>query len=191
MKKRYFYDGQEYDSAFAVKQAIFEKTRLAFGPEPVEGKVEFWAQYDVTYTEEPTPEPTLDELKANKLTDVDNSFLQWYEQDAVVTSSLGFVADSDVRAMMDVSGLITTLEASSQDSSATVAFMDHNNVPHMLTLEQMKTVQLEIIQNGQSAYTQKWTMRTAIDSAQNKEELDAIDIEFKALNFSEASEDVS
>lgn len=191
MKKKYVYDGKEYGSASEVKQAIFEKTRLAFCAEPEDGKAEFWEEYGVTYTEEPDPEPTLDELKANKLIDVDNAFLQWYERDATVTSSLGFVADSDARAMMDVSGLVTTLEATPEETRSTVAFMDHDNIPHMLTLEQMKTVQLEIIQNGQSAYAQKWAMRTAINEAQTKEELEAIEISFKALDFSEVVEDAS
>lgn len=130
------------------------------------------------------PATSIDELKNAKLSQLDSAFLQWYETDAVVTSSLGFVADSDSRAMMDVSGLVTTLEAQPAESRATVAFMDANNESHLLTLEQLKTVQVEIIQNGQSAYQQKWALRTAIESAQTKEELDAIEIKFSAEDFS-------
>lgn len=85
--------------------------------------------------------------------------------------------------MMDVSGLVTTLEAQPVESRATVAFMDANNQAHLLTLEQLKTVQVEIIQNGQSAYQQKWALRTAIESAQTKEELEAIEIKFTAEDF--------
>ena len=130
------------------------------------------------------PAPSIEELKTTKLTQLDSAFLQWYETDAVVTSSLGFVADSDSRAMMDVSGLVTTLESQPAESRATVAFMDANNQTHLLSLEQLKTVQLEIVQNGQSAYQQKWTLRTAIEQASTKEELDAIEIKFTAENYS-------
>ena len=130
------------------------------------------------------PAPSVDELKAEKLSQLDSAFLHWYETDAVVTSSLGFVADSDSRAMMDVSGLVTTLESQPAETRSTVAFMDANNQPHLLSLEQLKTVQLEIVQNGQSAYKQKWTLRTAIKEAQSKEDLEAIEIKFVAEDFS-------
>ena len=129
------------------------------------------------------PAPSIDELKTEKLSQLDSAFLQWYETDAVVTSSLGFVADSDARAMMDVSGLVTTLESQPAETRNTVAFMDANNEAHLLTLEQLKTVQLEIVQNGQSAYQQKWTLRTAIEQASSKEELDAIEIKFTAEDY--------
>lgn len=183
MIKKYVYDGETYTSAWAVRQAIGKKENMAFGPEPEEGKAEFWADLGVTYTEEPDPEPTLEELKSTKFSQLERAFLQWYEQDAVVTSSLGFVADSDVRAVTDVSGLITVAEATPSESRTTVAFMDHNNEAHMLSLDQLKTLQLEIIQNGQSAYQQKWQIRTAIEEAAGKDALDAIEIKFTGLDF--------
>lgn len=65
--------------------------------------------------------------------------------------------------------------------------MDHNNVAHQLTLEQMKTVNLEIIQNGQSAYAQKWALRTAIEAAETTEAVNAIEIAFVGEDFSAAS----
>lgn len=130
------------------------------------------------------PEKTIDEIRAEKLSQLESAFLQWYEKDAVVTSSLGFVADSDSRAMMDVIGLVATLEAQHSESRSSVAFMDANNESHLLTLEQMKTVQLEIIQNGQSAYQQKWAYRDSIQSAETKEALDAIEIKFVGEDYS-------
>lgn len=130
------------------------------------------------------PAPSIDELKTAKLSQLDSAFMSWYEDKATVTTSLGFVADSDARAMMDVSGLVTTLEAQPTESRTTVAFMDANNQPHLLSLDELKTVQVEIIQNGQSAYQQKWALRTAIESAQTKEEIEAIEIAFVAEDFS-------
>ena len=135
-----------------------------------------------------TPQPTLEELKQQKLAQLETAFLAWYEKGAVVKSSLGFTADSDARSMMDVSGLVTTLEAVPAESRSTVAFMDSSNEPHELTLDQVKTLQLEIIQNGQSAYTQKWTLRTQIEEAQDAEALEGIEIKFEPADFSKETE---
>ena len=132
------------------------------------------------------PEPTIEEVKAHKLSELERAFLQWYEKDAVVASSLGFVADSDVRAVTDVEGLITVSEATPEESRSTVAFMDHENVPHMLSLEQLKTLHLEILQNGQSAYKQKWSLRASIEGAETAEAVNAVEIKFEGLDFSKA-----
>lgn len=144
--------------------------------EPVDGKRRFQII--------PNGVPSLAEVKQSKLDALDFAFRQWYEKDATVASSLGFVADSDSRAMMDVSGLITVLESQPKSSRSTVSFMDHDNVAHDLTLDGLKTVQLEIIQNGQAAYSQKWAFRMQIESAESVEALQAIEITFTALDFS-------
>lgn len=144
--------------------------------EPVDGKRRFQII--------PNGVPSLAEVKQSKLDELDFAFQQWYEKDATVASSLGFVADSDSRAMMDVSGLITVLESQPKSSRSTVSFMDHDNVAHDLTPDGLKTVQLEIIQNGQAAYSQKWAFRTQIESAESVEALQAIEITFTGLDFS-------
>ena len=189
MQKKYVYDGETYTHEYYVRQAIDAKEHRAFGEEPkgtLEEKQAFWAANNVTYTEEPDPEPSLEDLKNTKLSKLERAFLQWYEQDATVTSSLGFVADSDARAVTDVSGLITVAEATPAESRTTVAFMDANNEPHMLSLDQLKVLQLEIIQNGQAAYQQKWEIRTSIEGAADKDALDAIEIKFTGLDFTKA-----
>lgn len=190
MIKKYVYNEQTYDSAKAVKQAIFENERLAFEAEPDEGKVEFWAKWGVTYTEEPDPEPTLEELKTLKLNDLENVFLAWYEQDATLISSLGFECDSDARAKMDVDSLVTKAQAEGVEAYSTT-FMDAKNQPHLINFEELKTIQLEIIDAGLTAYNQKWALRTAINEAETKEDLEAIEIKFTKADFSGVSENVS
>lgn len=179
MKKRYFYDGQEYDSEFSVKQAIFEKTRLAFGPEPDEGKVEFWAQYDVTYTEELPPKPTVDELKTAKLIDL-NEAQSFAEQGAYIKCSLGFTIDANETANRNLEGLLYTT-----GEGQTVYFCDRDNNMQPVTREQLETMRKEVIQNGQYIYTQKWTMRTAIEQATTEEELNAIEIKFEYMDYTQ------
>ena len=134
---------------------------------------------DLSWTVAKIPDPTLEELKAAKKSELDAAFLQWYQQDAIVTSSLGFIADSDERAVTDVSGLIKVSEATGEGT----IFMDADNQPHPLTLEELKLLQLEILQNGQFAYKQKWQIRDAIDAAADAEALEAIEINFVGLDF--------
>ena len=153
------------------------------------GSTEYWVKRgsDLSWAVEKIPDPSLDEVRKTKLVELDAAFMTWYEKDATVTSSLGFVADSDSRAIMDVSGLVTALEAQPAETRGTVAFMDHENTPHTLTLDQLKTVRLEIIQNGQSAYAQKWSYRTQIENAESVEALQAMSVEFTGEDFSNAA----
>lgn len=57
MIKTWTYNGVTYQSEWQVRQDIFNRDHVSFGEAPEEGKVEFWAQYGVTYSErELTPE---------------------------------------------------------------------------------------------------------------------------------------
>lgn len=58
MIKTYVYNGTEYKSDYAVRQAILSNENKAFPAEPVENKAEFWLRHGVTYTEAENPEPT-------------------------------------------------------------------------------------------------------------------------------------
>lgn len=57
MIKTWTYKGVAYQSEWKVRQEVFNQDRVCFGEAPEEGKVEFWAQFGVTYSErELTPE---------------------------------------------------------------------------------------------------------------------------------------
>ena len=196
MIRKYTYQDQEYQSAWAVRQAIWEKEHKVFGSEPKEGKTEFWAALGVTYTEEPDPvpePPTVDEVRAQKLDELEKKFLQWYEQDATLVSSLGYECDSDARAMLDISGLVIKAEADGVEKASTYSttFMDANNQPHLVGTDQLKTIQLEIVSAGQVAYQEKWTMRSQILAAENAEDLEAFEIAFTKQDFSKVTEDAA
>lgn len=124
------------------------------------------------------PAISLKDLKSTKLKEVENKYLEWRENKAVVISSLGFTADSDERANTDVIGLITTF-----GDNESVMFRDADNQYHQLTLEQLKTLQKEIIQNGQYSYQQKWGFESQINSAESEEDLNAISIKYLPKNF--------
>lgn len=175
MIKTYLYNAQSYSDESALRNAIFEKDRVVFGPEPAEGKAQFWSNLDVTYSEAADPEPTLEELKEKKLKELDRAFYRWRNTDATLVSSLGFTADADQRAMIDVSGLVAL--------DAATTFMDADNQPHELTAEQIKTLHREIIQSGNQAYQDKWGFRTLIKGAEDAHALEKIEIEFAPVSF--------
>lgn len=179
MQIQYRYGGETFTSLYHLRQKLWEKEGVIVRV-PVESNAEFWKGFGVEYSEEPE---SLEAVRAAKLAELERAFLNWYEKEATVTTSFGFVADSDARAMMDVAGLVTALEAQPEETRTTVNFMDAENQVHALTLDQVKQVQLEIIQNGQSAYQQKWAYRTAIESAATVKELDGIEIVFEKPVF--------
>ena len=138
-------------------------------------------------TVEAIPEKTVDEVRTEKLQALDSAFNAWYTDGATLKSSLGFEADSDSRAMQDVNGLVTAAEAQATfDTDGTLVFMDANNEGHAVTLDQLKVLQLEIINSGNLAYQQKWKIRDAIAKAKTKEELEAITIKFTPADFTAA-----
>ena len=138
-------------------------------------------------TVEKIPEQTVEEVRTEKKRALDSAFASWYEDGATLKSSLGFEADSDSRAMQDVNGLVTAAEAQATFAADGLIFMDAKNVGHEVTLDQLKTLQLEIIASGNAAYQEKWKLRDAIEAATTKEELDAIEIVFQPLDFSKAA----
>lgn len=91
--------------------------------------------------------------------------------------------------MQDVTGLVTAAEAmaAAETAETKLIFMDANNQGHEVGLSELETLRLEIIQAGQAAYKEKWSLRDAIDVAKTKEELDAIEIVFHPADFSAAA----
>lgn len=57
MVRTWTYNGIEYQSEWEVRQEIFQRDHVCFGEVPLEGAVDFWLKYGVTYKErEHTPE---------------------------------------------------------------------------------------------------------------------------------------
>ena len=131
------------------------------------------------YEVQAIPAPTIEELRTAKL-DALNAAFAAVEGDAWVQSSLGFKADANTTANTNIDGLIKSMTAT---GSETTLFCDYDNAFRAATLDNLKTLQLEVIQNGQSLYAQKWAFREAINAAQNKEELDAVVIAFTMMDF--------
>lgn len=120
---------------------------------------------------------TLEEARATALARLDAAFSA-AEASGKVMSSAGFVIDATERSNRDIEGLITSMEATSTPETT---FCAADNSFHTVTLEQLRTMRLEVIAYGQALYTRKWTLRTAIETAPNVEDVQAVDINFDGV----------
>lgn len=100
--------------------------------------------------------------------------------DMIIKSSLGFNANADLRSQNNIDSLITA-------NTEPVQYCDADNIFHSLTLDNLKTLKSECIQNGLSLYQQKWQYRSAISSATTINEVNAIKFNFTMLDFGETN----
>lgn len=101
------------------------------------------------------------------------------EASGKVMSSAGFVIDATERSNRDIEGLISSMEATSTQETT---FCAADNSFHTVTLDQLRAMRLEVIGYGQALYTRKWTLRTAIETAQSVEAVQAIKINFDGVS---------
>ena len=125
---------------------------------------------------------TLAEMKGFKAQQVENATAGFdaERKDSGMTfkSSLGFVVDGDARSRDNLSGLINI-------GQEPVAFRDHDNGGHSLTLDDLRTLLKEAQMNGAMLYQQKWKLQKAIADAKSLKALKAIEIVFKMADFTE------
>lgn len=95
--------------------------------------------------------------------------------DAHCTSSLGFEINADETANRDIRGLIDTTE----DGEVTL-FRDYDNQFHEVSLDNLKVMLKEVIQNAKMLYQKKWSFEQQITSCTTIEELENIIIDFDA-----------
>ena len=127
------------------------------------------------------PEPSLDALKAQKLSQLESEFLDYRTSKNTWTqSTLGFKVNANSTAYVDVDGLVGLLNSRrvSGQENPTITFMDFDNLPHDLTQDQLVTIKNEISMNCTRAYAIKWDLRQKLQTASSKEELDGIKIGF-------------
>lgn len=123
---------------------------------------------------------TIAEMKGFKKQQVENATAGFdaERKDSGMTfkSSLGFVVDGDARSRDNLSGLINI-------GVEPVAFRDHDNGAHSLTLDNLRLLLKEAQMNGAMLYQQKWQIQSAIEKCGTLEELRAIEIVFRMADF--------
>lgn len=81
------------------------------------------------------------------------------------------VVDCGRAHLENVSNLISYLQSSGVDN---VAFRMHDNTAKNLSLEQLKTIKVALIEAGLSLYAKKWQMEALINEASSIKELENI-----------------
>ena len=175
-----------YDVRMAVKHISLPEPQLDENEEIPFEYIDLYMRTGINLSVmvEEDPEPVIivrdfAEERQKKLMALHNEF-ERLQNEAWLISSLGFKIDANEKANRNVDGLIKLLEA--KDVTQTVMFMDYNNEVHPVNYENLKTMQIEIIINGNNLYAKKWEIRTALLACTTLEEVDAIEIDLTVDN---------
>ncbi|WP_295354640.1 hypothetical protein [uncultured Succinivibrio sp.] len=135
-------------------------------------------------TIEEIPEKTLDELKSEKLAEL-KAISQKYTindcDEMYLTSSLGYAINADKTAQDNIRGLIEAHE-----ETDLIKYKLYDNSFKNVTIADLKIMLKECAQNGENLYTQKFLYQEQINACATKEELEAIEIKFTMMDFSQS-----
>ena len=198
-KPQYVYQEKTYFDSWSVRRAIEAEENRRFGSEPVNkedheaqtaARVEFWKTFGVTYSEreivtpDPDPAVVLKQTKTQKLNELESWFNKMRSsKDTHIVSSLGFGANSNETAIINVDGLLGLVEDPTYAPDGTLTFMDFDNTPQQLNKQQLTTLKNEIAAAGTASYNVKWQYRTQIEAAETKEEIEAIRFTMPVFSF--------
>ncbi len=135
-------------------------------------------------TIEEIPEKTLDELKSEKLVELKAISRKYTINDCdemYLTSSLGYVINADKTAQDNIRGLIEAHE-----ETDLIKYKLYDNSFKNVTIADLKIMLKECAQNGENLYTQKFLYQEQINACTTKEELEAIEIKFTMMDFSQS-----
>lgn len=123
---------------------------------------------------------TLAEMKGFKLMQVKNATEGFdskrKDPSMFFKSSLGFSVDGDARSRDNLDGLKAI-------GIEPVAFRDHDNIDHSLTLANLELFIKEANMNRTQLYQQKWQIQEAIRKCGTLDALKAIEIRFTMADF--------
>lgn len=142
--------------------------------------VQFWetekAKREAEKAEQEAEYNRLENVKARKLAELNRAMEEAKVSSSVsILSSTGYTVNANTTAKQNVDGLITAMTATGRE---VVGFMTYDNQLINMTLEQLKTIQLELISYGNNLYARKWALRSQIEACKTKEEVDAIVIDY-------------
>lgn len=96
-------------------------------------------------------------------------------------SSQGFKVNGDRRTKDNLQDLVTFFDLQAKEGK--IEYRDYDNVNRELTKEQVQTLLLEHVANGQALYTQKWAKQEAINAAESFDDLRAVELTFEMSDF--------
>jgi hypothetical protein len=118
------------------------------------------------------------EKKLEELAQVTALFENNLNKDMYFTSSLGFRVNGDRRTRSNIEDLIAFTQ------TFPVAYRDYDNVMRNVTEDDLRTMLVEHITNGNNLYQTKWQFESQIQECSTIEEVNAIEIEFEMMDFS-------
>lgn len=116
--------------------------------------------------------------KLEELSQVTALFENNLNKDMYFTSSLGFRVNGDRRTRSNIEDLIHF------SPDFPVEYRDYDNQKRKVTQEQLQTMLVEHITNGENLYYQKWLLESKIQECTTIEEVNAIEIKFEMMDFS-------
>lgn len=141
------------------------------------GNPEVWASKPQGYytpeewsASHPAPEPTLEELRENKMTEMLYSFGQ--RVSGAIRTKDGYLMQFDTSDSLKMQGAIQLLEATGQ-TEGYLTQADDTTVYHV-PLATMKAVLVEMLAAYAACHARKQELRALINDAQTQEELDEI-----------------
>lgn len=124
---------------------------------------------------------TIEDMKELKFEQLTEAFNNWMDSsDSSMASSTGYTVNANNTAKKNIDGLITAMESTKTEK---VSFMCFDNTLALLTLQELKTIQIELIQYGSALYARKWQYRSQIENAKTIEEVSSIKFDFSDVSI--------
>lgn len=129
------------------------------------------------------PTQPIEEVRQAKLSELSAQALAFEEnvnKDMSFVSSVGgYHINGDRRTRSNLEDLIT------YSTTDTIQLRDYDNTMREVTKDQLKVILKEHVINGQNLYYQKWAYEEQIKSCTTIEELNAIELHFDMLDFTQ------
>lgn len=123
--------------------------------------------------EQPLPLPTLEELKTNKLNELESSF-NTRVSGSVTINPGGYLMQFDTSDSLKMQGAITLMETTGQ-TEGYLTQADDTTIYHV-PLATMKAVLVEMLAAYAQCHARKQELRSQINAAKNEDELNAIEL---------------
>ena len=127
-------------------------------------------EYEDKYVVESLPEQSLQDMKSAKLNELDNSFNK--RVSGSITTTNGYLMQFDVSDSLKMQGALTLME--SIGSTTGYITQANDETVYNIPIDVMKTVLIEMLNAYAQCHARKQELRTFINNAQSKEELDEI-----------------
>ena len=127
---------------------------------------------------------TLDSYKQERLQELDQISARFEDnlnKDMYFVSSNGFKCNGDRRTKSNIQDIITFFDLQAHDGR--VMYRDYDNVERSLEKQQVQTLLIEHVANGNALYSQKWALQEKIRAAKTKDALKKLKLDFVMSDF--------